>query len=47
LEAFVSARYGSKNGEFRFGVDQLNLGEFRFSRPAALMDMGIALRMAI
>ncbi|HEY5961375.1 MAG TPA: hypothetical protein VIV60_32680, partial [Polyangiaceae bacterium] len=47
FEAFVSGRYGSPHGEFRFGVNQLNLGEFQFSRPAALMDMGVALRMAM
>jgi hypothetical protein len=47
FEAFVSARYGSENGEFRFGVEHLNLGGFDFSRAPAMVDFGIALRIAI
>jgi len=47
FEAFVSARYGNENGEFRFGVSHLKLGETDFSRPPALMDLGLALRIAI
>jgi hypothetical protein len=47
FEAFVSARYGNENGEFRFGVSRLVLGGIDFTRAPALMDMGVALRIAI
>ncbi len=47
FEAFVSARYGNENGEFRFGVQHLNLGGTDFTRAPALLDFGIALRIAI
>lgn len=47
FEAFVSARYGNENGEFRFGVSHLNLGGYDFSRSPALMDLGVALRAAL
>jgi hypothetical protein len=47
FEAFASARYGNENGEFRFGVEHLVLGGVDFSRAPALLDLGIALRIAI
>jgi len=47
FEAFVSARYGNENGEFRFGVQHLMLGGIDFDRAPALMDFGLALRIAI
>jgi hypothetical protein len=47
FEAFVSGRYGNENGEFRFGIGNLNLGGLSFSRPAAFVDFGMALRVAI
>jgi len=47
FEAFVSARYGNENGEFRFGVRNLNLGGLEFNRAPALLDFGLALRVAI
>jgi len=47
FEAFVSARYGNENGEFRFGVKHLELGGVDFNRAPALMDLGLALRIAI
>jgi hypothetical protein len=47
FEAFASARYGSENGEFRFGVKGLRLGDIPFSRAPALLDFGLALRIAI
>jgi hypothetical protein len=47
FEAFVSARYGDENGEFRFGVQHLNLGGIDFNRAPALLDFGLALRIAI
>jgi hypothetical protein len=48
FEAFVSARYGDENGEFRFGIKNLNLGGgYIFNHAPAFMDFGIALRVAI
>lgn len=47
FEAFVSGRYGNENGEFRFGIRQLSLGSFTFSRAPAIGDCGIGLRVAI
>jgi len=47
FEAFVSARYGNENGEFRFGVKSLNFGGFNYTRAPAFLDLGIALRIAI
>ncbi len=47
FEAFASARYGHTNGEFRFGVDQLDIGGFNFSRAPALLDLGVGLRIDI
>lgn len=47
FEAFVSGRYGNANGEFRFGVRNLNVGGFVYNLPPAIMDFGMALRVAI
>ncbi len=47
FEAFVSGRYGNEHGEFRFGIRNLDLGGFVFSRAPAFMDFGLALRVAI
>ncbi len=47
FEAFVSGRYGNQNGEFRFGIQNLNLGGYLFSRAPAIMDFGMAVRVAI
>lgn len=47
FEAFVAARYGNENGEFRFGASNLEIGGFTFSRPPALLDFGLALRISI
>jgi len=47
FEAFASARYGNENGEFRFGVKRLDLGGVSFSRAAAMMDLGVAVRVAL
>jgi hypothetical protein len=47
FEAFVSARYGNENGEFRFGVSHLSFAGIPFDRAPALMDFGLALRIAI
>ncbi len=47
FEAFASARYGSEEGEFRFGVKPVNLGGTTFGRAPAIFDLGVALRLAI
>lgn len=47
FEAFVDGRYGNENGEFRFGAKRLQLGDYTFSRAPALLDFGVALRIAI
>jgi hypothetical protein len=47
FEAFVSARYGKPTGEFRFGFDALDLGGVKFTRAPAILDLGVALRLAI
>jgi hypothetical protein len=47
LEAFVSAHYGNRTGEFRFGLDSLDLGGVTVSRAPAIIDLGVALRLAI
>lgn len=47
FEAFAAAHYGRTAGEFRFGVEDLTLGGFTFTRAPALLDLGIALRVAI
>ena len=49
FEAFVSGRYGDENGEFRFGVKNLNLGggTIPINHPPAFMDFGMAVRVAI
>jgi len=47
FEAFISARYGRENGEFRFGVQHLNLAGLDINRAPALLDFGLALRVAI
>jgi hypothetical protein len=47
FEAFVAARYGHINGEFRFGAEDLELGGFSFDRAPGLLDFGMALRVDI
>ena len=47
FEAFASARYGNEEGEFRFGVKPVTLGDTTFSRAPAIFDLGVALRLAI
>lgn len=44
LEVFVAVHYGSRPGEFRFGIDDLGLGG-GFSQPPSLLDVGLALRL--
>ncbi len=52
FEAFFGVHFGRKQGEFRFGVDDLALGApdepaLVVNQPPALLDLGIALRLAI
>jgi hypothetical protein len=47
FEAFASARYGHTNGEFRFGVEALDIGGVTFSRAPGLLDFGVGLRIDI
>ncbi len=47
FEAFVAVRYGTKEGEFRFGVDDLTIGGLTYSRAPGLLDMGVALRVGL
>lgn len=47
FESFVAVHYGRTEGEFRFGVEGLDLGPLTFERAPALLDLGVALRVAI
>ena len=47
FEAFVSGHYGEEAGEFRFGIRSLQLGQFSYSKAPAIVDFGMALRVAI
>lgn len=47
FEAFAALRYGSPTGEFRFGITEVNLGGFTWSRAPAIADFGLALRAAM
>lgn len=47
FEAFVAGHYGRSNGEFRFGLNALDIGGVKLSRAPALIDLGLALRLAI
>ena len=45
FEAFASVHYGRKEGEFRFGVDNLVIDGRTFSLAPNLLDLGLALRV--
>lgn len=47
LEAFVGVHYGTRAGEFRFGVEELRVGNLVLNQPPSLLDFGLALRMRI
>ncbi len=47
FEAFAAVHFGPRAGEFRFGVDRLQIGGLTFSRAPALLDLGVALRVAL
>jgi hypothetical protein len=47
FEAFAALHYGDREGEFRFGVKEVNLGGIPFSLPPGLLDLGVALRVSI
>jgi hypothetical protein len=45
FEAYVGVRYGRREGEFRFGVDDFKVGNQVFSIAPGLLDLGLALRV--
>jgi hypothetical protein len=47
FEAFSSVRYGRSVGEFRFGVNSVDLDGVSLSLPPRLLDLGIGLRLSI
>jgi outer membrane biosynthesis protein TonB len=47
FEAYVAGRYGTSEGEFRFGVDSFKVGSQEFSIPPMILDIGVALRVSI
>jgi hypothetical protein len=48
FQAFVAVHYGNRTGEFRFGLDPVQLGPVLVpARPPSLLDLGVALRVAI
>jgi hypothetical protein len=47
FEAFVSARYGTSEGEFRLGVNNFRVGGRDVSIPPMILDLGLALRVSI
>lgn len=47
FEAFVAIHYGRREGEFRFGVEDLTIGDLVLSQPPSLADFGVALRLRI
>jgi hypothetical protein len=47
FEAFVAARYGTSEGEFRFGVSSFQVAGQDYSIPPMILDLGLALRVSI
>ena len=47
FEAYVAGRYGTSEGEFRFGVDNFPVGDREISIPPMILDIGVALRVSI
>lgn len=47
FEAFFGVHFGRDEGEFRFGVEDAQIGGLTLNQPPALFDLGIALRMRI
>jgi hypothetical protein len=47
FEAFVAARYGTTEGEFRFGVTNFQVAGRDYSIPPMIFDLGVALRVSI
>jgi hypothetical protein len=47
FEAYVAGRYGTSEGEFRYGVDSFRLGGQEISIPPMILDVGEALRVSI
>jgi hypothetical protein len=47
FEAFAAVHYGRKEGEFRFGVDNLTIDGQTFNIAPSLLDLGVALRVSL
>ncbi len=45
FEAYAAVRYGDAEGEFRFGIRNLQIGGVSFSSPPAVLDLGLGLRV--
>jgi hypothetical protein len=45
FEAFVAVRYGTEEGEFRFGASGFTISGRNLSRAPGLVDLGVALRV--
>ncbi len=45
FEAYAAVRYGNAEGEFRFGINNLQIAGLTFSAPPALFDLGLGLRV--
>jgi hypothetical protein len=45
FEAFVAVHYGELEGEFRFGIRNLEIAGRPFSTPGTLLDLGLGLRV--
>ena len=46
FDAFAAVRYGRKTGEFRLGVEPIDLAGIQLSRAPGIFDAGVAFRVA-
>ena len=47
FEAFAAVHYGDAEGEFRFGIRNLQIAGMTFSSPPAVLDLGLGLRVSL
>jgi hypothetical protein len=47
FEAYAAVRYGDPEGEFRFGINNLQIAGMTFSSPPAVLDLGLGLRVSL
>jgi hypothetical protein len=47
FEAYAAVRYGDAEGEFRFGIRNLQIAGMTFSSPPAVLDLGLGLRVSL